>query len=183
MASRSSSDPSGIASAWDALGDGLQRVGHELVAHASDPADAADGMAHLAQLVQLALRWHVDANDPDFPRFVHLNDTFELADNRFAAVRSGAEYVLTGNVASLFDVNISLHEGWGFLGQPGVWGDLGLGDLDVAADGSFELVLGGAPGPGRLEIPAAATMVQVREYYEDWDTHGPGTFEITRARQ
>ena len=181
MASPSSSDPAGLAAAWSDLTEGLQRVGRELVAHASDPADAADGTAHLAQLVQLALRWHVDANDPDFPRFVHLNDTFELADNRFAAVRNDAEYVLTGNVASLFDVNISLHEGWGFLGQPGVWGDLGLADLDVADDGSFALVLGGGPtAPGRLEIPPEATIVQVREYYEDWDAHVPGTFAITR---
>jgi hypothetical protein len=132
--------------------------------------------------VQLGLHWHVDANDPDFPRFVHLNDTFELADNRFGAVRSDAEYVLRGNVASLFDVNISLHEGWGFLGQARVWGDLGLDDLDVADDGSFELRLGGGPtGPGRLEIPPEATIVQVREYYEDWGSHEPGCFEITRV--
>jgi hypothetical protein len=132
--------------------------------------------------VQLALRWHVDANDPDFPRFVHLNDTFELADNRFAAVRSDAEYVLTGNVASLFDVNISLHEGWGFLGQAKVWGDLGLADLEVDANGSFSLVLGGGPwGPGRLEIPPEATIVQIREYYEDWGAHEPGRFEIIRV--
>jgi hypothetical protein len=62
-----------------------------------------------------------------------------------------------------------------------VWGDLGLEDLEIDADGSFELVLGGGPsGAGRLEIPSAATIVQIREYYEDWDTHVPGTFEITR---
>jgi hypothetical protein len=182
VASPSCSDPAGLAAAWDDLAEGLRRVGRELVAHASDPADAADGMVHLSQLVQLALRWHIDANDPDFPRFVHLNDTFELADNRFAAVRSDAEYVLSGHVASLFDVNISLHEGWGFLGQARVWGDLGLDDLDVADDGSFTLVLGGAPsGPRRLEIPPEATIIQVREYYEDWSTHEPGRFEITRV--
>src|SRR5262249_2740171 len=69
---------------------------------------------------------------------------------------------------------------WGFLGQARAWGDLGLDDLDLADDGSFSLILGGADGAGRLEIPPEATIVQVREYYEDWGAHEPGRFEITR---
>jgi hypothetical protein len=170
-----------MSAEWQRLCEGLVQVGARAV---DDPlltaADRADGLTHLSQLVQLALHWHLDANDPDFPRFVHLNDTFELADNRFAAVRSGSEYVVRGNAGTLFDLNISLHEGWAFLGQAGVWGDLGMDDLDIGADGSFELVLGAVSGRGRLEIPPEATLLQVREYYEDWDTHTPGFFEITR---
>src|SRR5262249_823400 len=135
---------------------------------------------HLAELLQLALQWYLAA-DPDYPRLITMNDTFELADNRFAAVRAGATYLLRGDASTLFDVNISLHEGWAFLAEPAVSGDPGLEDLDVEANGTFEIVISPDVHEGNwLELPAAATILHVREYYSDWDVHRPGTFELVR---
>ena len=167
---------------WDDFCAGLLQAGGDFLApeYPSDQAERAEGSRHLAELLEQALHWNL-STDPDFPRFVSLNDTFELADNRLAPVRGGATYRLTGDVSTLFDVNISLHEGWPFLGETGVWGDIGLDDLDVDPDGRFELVVGPEPRDGNwLELPPEATMLHVREYFADWDLHRPGTFEIVR---
>ena len=174
--------PFSDASAWEAFCARLADVGRELAGLAPNagPLDMAGGYEHLAELLQLALQWYLHA-DPDFPRLITMNDTFELADNRFAAVRAGNTYLLRGNASTLFDVNISLHEGWAFLGESGVWGDLGLDDLSVEPDGSFELVISPERQDGNwLELPSEATILHVREYYADWDVHRPGTFEVVR---
>jgi hypothetical protein len=144
-------------------------------------ASAGQGYEHAGQLLAQALRWHIEGNDPDRPRFIQINDTPEVADNLFAAIRSDGVYRLRGKIGSLFDVNISIHEGWNFRGRPKVWGDLGRQDLNVDADGRFELILGGGERPGDwVALPPDAAFLHVREYYYDLDRHVPGIFEIER---
>ena len=177
------SEPFADPSAWESFCHRLAEVGREIPEHAPNagPLDMAGGYEHLAELLQLALLWYLNA-DPEYPRLITMNDTFELADNRFAAVRGGNTYLLRGNVSTLYDVNISLHEGWAFLGEYGVWGDLGASDLAVDADGNFELVISPDPHDRNwLELPSDATVLHIREYYADWDVHSPGTFEIVRV--
>jgi hypothetical protein len=127
-----------VLALWSEFCRGLEAAGAALATpyYPGDPAAQADGVKHLATMTQEALHWYLEA-DPDFPRFITLNDTNVLADNRFAAVRSDAAYLLTGNVDRLFDVNVSLHEGWPFLGQTKVWGDIGMEQLDVDDDGNL----------------------------------------------
>jgi hypothetical protein len=171
------------AAAWEAFCGQLLAAGQDLVTggYPAKPDDWVEGFHHLGALLEQALHWHLFA-DPDFPRFITLNDTFEFADNRFAPVRAGRTYRLTGDASTLFDLNISLHEGWAFAGGPRVWGDLGLADLDLARDGRFELLIGPDPQPGAwLRLPDEATMLHVREYYRDWEAHRPGRFELVRV--
>jgi hypothetical protein len=168
---------------WDAFCGQLIEAGRDLRTGdcAAGPADWVEGCHHLGQLLEQALRWHLYA-DPDYPRFVSLNDTFEFANNRYAPVRAGQTYRIRGDVSTLFDLNISLHEGWAFAGKPRTWGDIGRDDLEIGDDGRFELVISPhRPGGGNwLELPDAATFVHVREYFADWSRHSPGRFEIVR---
>jgi hypothetical protein len=169
---------------WSEFLTRMQRVGDEIVGenYPAAPEDRADGLHHLSLLVEASLNWHTNFLDPDFPRFCQINDTPEIADNRFASIRGDATYVLSGNIASLFDVNISVHDGWVFLGDRQVWGDLARADLDVAQDGSFELILSPDPHPGNwLRLDPAARILQIREYFYDWERDRPGTFEIVRV--
>jgi hypothetical protein len=170
-------------SVWRSFCAGLVEAGEDFLGpdYPDDPQGLVEGHQHLADLLGQALRWYL-GTDPDFPRFISLNDTFELADNRLAPIRAGATYRLTGDASTLFDLNISLHEGWPFLGEAGVWGDIGLDDLKVNTDGTFELII----SPERhddnwLELPEGAQIVQIREYFADWGLHRPGTFKITRV--
>lgn len=171
------------ADAWAAFCDSMKEAGQSILHHADpdDVTDNAEGFRHLALLVEAGLRYYVGDGDPDFPRLCHLNDTPELADNRFAPIRGDATYRLTGNVANLFDLNVSVHDGFSFLGRRNVWGDLGRNDLEIADDGSFELVLSADEHPGNwLPLPPDAEFLHVREYFYDWSTDTPGWFELTR---
>jgi len=174
--------PETLKAAWDALCDQLKAAGEVIAREGEglDEASQAEGFEHLGHLALEGLAWAL-VPDADFPRFVHMNDTPEIADNRFAAIRGDAEYLIRGEIGSLFDLNISLHEGWPFHGGRRVWGDLGLKDLAVDDHGRFELSLSAAPRPGNwLQLPADARIVQIREYFNDWDAHRPGVFEIVR---
>ncbi|MBV9527091.1 hypothetical protein [Sphingomonas sp.] len=171
-----------LNAAWSAFCDKLKSAGETIARQGAglDEEGIAEGYEHLAHLALDSLTWAM-APSPDFPRFVHLNDTPEIADNRFAPLRPDAAYRLTGRIDTLCDINISLHEGWPFLGGRRVWGDLGRNDLTVDPDGRFELVISAEPQEGDwLALPAEARILQIREYYTDWDAHRPGVFEIVR---
>jgi hypothetical protein len=132
-------------------------------------------------LLEQSLRWHLRGADPDRPRFVEINDTPEIADNMFAAVRGDAVYRLMGNVSTLFDINISVHSSWVWLKPSLPTGDMGLADLDVGADGSLEVVLGGEPRKGNwMPLPADAAFIQLREYHADYASHRSGLWDIER---
>ncbi len=171
--------------AWGEFCEALQAAGLEVLGNPrfTAAADRADGIAQLAQLLESGLRWHVLGGDGDFPRFVQINDTPEVADNLFAPVRADARYLIRGNIADLFDINISVHEGWGFVPGQGrrIWGDLGRADLAVDAEGNFELLLGpDVSQDDGLRLEPGASYVQIREYFADWRKHRPGRYEIIR---
>jgi len=57
-------------------------------------------------------------------------------------------------------------------------------ELDIAADGTFELRFGPAkrsPGRGYVTLGPGSTMLLVREVYSDWDAERRGTISIRRA--
>lgn len=170
-----------LAESWSAFCEGLHKAGIETLEAAGDSLDAADGLEQIGVLLGDSLRWHLRGADPDQPRFIEINDTPEVADNIFAAVRGDAVYRLTGNVSSLFDINLSVHSSWAWIKPSRPSGDRGLSDLSVGADGSLEIILGGEARPGNwLALPPDAAFIQLREYHADYASHTPGQWNITR---
>jgi len=162
--------------------DGLRAApGHEALAEARDDLDAADGLQQFGMLTEVALRWFLRGADPDYPRFVEINDTPEVADNLFAAVRGDAVYRITGDVSELFDFNLSVHSSWVWIKPSLPFGDIGLRDIAVNEGGTFELILGGAERPGNwLVLPETAEFIQLREYHADFASHRAGLWTIER---
>jgi hypothetical protein len=175
-------DKSTLAASWERFCVGLAQAGREALAVVDDERDAAEGLEQLGILLEVALRWYLRGADPDHPRFIEINDTPEVADNLFAAVRGDAVYRLSGDISTLFDINISIHKGWAWLSQvTQPTGDIGRADLEVDKDGRFELILGGEKRPGNwLPLPPDAEFIQLREYHADFSSHRPGQFEIVR---
>lgn len=168
-------------SAWQELHARLGAAGERIRARSTCPAEALEGTRHLSHLTESALRWFVEYDDLVRPRLVNIDDTAEVANNRFAAISPAGTYRISGNVASLDEVNISIHDGWSFLGKSRVWGDLGFRDLRVGEDGAFEIILGGPQRDGNwIALPPEAAFVQVREYFFDWNGGTPATLIIER---
>jgi hypothetical protein len=166
---------------WYKFCDGLRLAGHETLTAARNPADAAEGLLQLGLLLEQALRWYLRGADPDQPRFIEINDTPEVADNLFAAVRGDAVYRVTGNVSTLFDINLSVHSSWVWLKPTLPSGDAGLADLKVGPDGSLELILGGERREGNwMPLPPEAQFIQLREYHADYASHRPGIWDIEK---
>jgi len=170
-----------LAAQWDAFCDGLRAAGHDTLATAANSPDAADGLAQFGMLLEASLRWNLRGGDPDNPRFIEINDTPEVADNLFAAVKGGAAYRVSGDVSSLFDINLSVHSSWAWLKPSKPTGDLGLAELEVADDGRVDIFLGGEPRSRNwLALPDDAQFIQIREYHADYSSHRPGQWDIER---
>jgi hypothetical protein len=173
-----------FAQLWSEFSQGLAAAGQAIPQFAPDASasDLADGYQQFGMLLESAFRWYLRSGDPDFPRFVEINDTPELADNLFAPVRGDATYRLRGDVGSLFDFNISVHSEWGWVGPSQTSGDLGREELQINDDGTFELIISATEHPGNwLPLPPSAGYIQIREYYEDFGLQKPGSWDIMRV--
>jgi hypothetical protein len=54
-------------------------------------------------------------------------------------------------------------------------------DLDIAPDGTFELIVSGTPHPGNwLPMAAATRRIQIRQIFTDWSAQEPGWYDIER---
>ena len=146
--------------------------------HVKTEQDLAEGYEYLAGAIQASLRlaW---AYERDFPSFVASTgpaakmgldnpDTLYL----HAYLRDDAEYLVTGLRGTTADLNFQIMNGdYSPLQVPGNLTSFDDRELDIAADGSFEL---------RLKPPPGAAMLIVREVYSDWAAERRGIIRIRR---
>lgn len=151
-----------------------------------DDRATAEGLRHLTRLTVYALQWCVEFGDPDAPAFHRYDDDIVKwggpnVDNTYqrARVRGDAAYVVTGTTGNNHGFVISTHEGDMQLAQYGVYDELWHDELVTAADGSFELRLGGEPQPTNwMPLDPRTTNLTIRQYFDDWDRHLPEHFDI-----
>ncbi len=170
--------------AWQAFCDGLNRLGVELVECVADDLEQVTALRKLASLVVDATRASVEGGDAEFPRFSQIKETPEIADYWYAPIAGHLTYRVTGNIASVRDINISVHPHRpnGPAGDRSDCGDVGRDQLQIDNDGTFEVILSPFRHAGNwLRLPPDAGYVLIREYFDDWLTHTPGRFEIVRV--
>jgi hypothetical protein len=168
---------------WASFCSRLSALGDVMLADTHSAPDQADALRLLGRHLATALDWHLTI-DPDYPRFTYINnkgtslaheDMCQLA----APVRGGAAYRIHGNVSGLFDINISVHDGP--LHASRNWGNIGLDELDVDADGNFSLIVSRERVAGNwIDMRPEAAIVSIRQYCYDWARHRPAAFEIDR---
>jgi hypothetical protein len=177
--------------AWEALCEALRRAGRAaLEAPAPNGAlDRAEAFRYLAGLAVSGLRQALELSDPDRPRFVRNPDSAakwgaENADNQYlwARVERGRRYRIRGWRSTAFDFLIEVKEGYMQLGDARNFATLTAAEIACAADGSFEIALGGEPRPGNwLPLHEDARYVAIRQYFADWEREAPARFEIARV--
>ena len=138
-------------------------------------ADVCEGHRNLLHILQGGLFSHMEA-DPDRPklrRIVSPTRKFrgDNADAIYyeAAIRPDREYLLRGNMAGAVYVSVTIEEGAGEGSYAtGTAAGLHDGEFDVAADGSFELLLSPTPHErNALLLTPTACRITTRHYFED----------------
>lgn len=150
------------------------------------PGDRAEGYRYLARTVAANLDLWIKRGDPDNPQVFWVNDTWGLpnADGVYTNVplRGDAVYEVTGRKGTVHWLNFQVTAGWFGTSTPmRVVSEVSDDQLDVAADGSFALILG---GPKRernwLPLAADASMLTIRQFFYDWETETRAEIEVKR---
>ncbi|HEY2130593.1 MAG TPA: hypothetical protein VGH77_25780 [Streptosporangiaceae bacterium] len=159
--------------------------------HIKTEQDLAEGYDYLSGNIRAALQlaW---AYQRDFPYFVASTGPYtkmglDNPDTLYlhSYLRDDAEYVVTGRRGSTADLSFQVLNGdYSPVEVPDSLTAFDDREIEVAADGSFELRFGPArrnPGPHYVTLPAGSAMLLVREVYSDWSLERRGTIQIHRA--
>src|SRR3954469_13217834 len=136
--------------------------------------DVAEGFRNLTHILQSALYSHqeFDPDRPVFRRIVSPTRSF-TGDNSDALyfeapIGAGNEYIVRGNIAGAVYTSFTMEAG----AVEGKWATATAGvlrdnDIDIAADGSYEVRLGGATADRTwLGVPPEGGRLPTRHYFE-----------------
>jgi hypothetical protein len=172
-----------LAAAWDAFADQLRTLGHDALASAPTDSERVDGLRFI--LRQLAYR---EEQFIEFPRgarpefFLPESPTRKVFADcpdtiyRQFSVAAGSVYRITGTRGESPYVSFTAYRAGA---TDRVVADLHDGEIDIAADGTFELVVGGPEVTSNwLDLGADAAFVVIREYCHDRTNGLRANFEV-----
>jgi hypothetical protein len=158
--------------------------------HVETERDLQEGYDYLAGLIRQAVSsaW---AYDKDFPYFVRSATPYTKVglDNPdtlyFSAnIRDDVEYLVTGRRGTSTDLSFQILNGnYTPAEVPDSLNAFDDRDIEIAADGSFELRFGPPrpdTGPNYFALGPNASMLLAREVFSDW-TAAPGRLRIARV--
>ena len=151
------------------------------------PAEQAAGYLHMARSLISALETEV-LQDVDYPYFRTLDFWLrgggDNTDQRYAfsRIRGGATYRIWGSLGSAKRIEFQMYAGEPWDGSGRSVGYLAFEDIEIAKDGSFDLVLSAEARTGNwMNNPPEATSVFARHIYDDWNDATPGHVHIDRV--
>jgi hypothetical protein len=160
--------------AWREFCAALSRAGDVILRDASpdDPLDRAEGFRYLTRLTRLALEKYVEHADPLHPSFYRLShETAKIGcDNpdscyQNAEISGAHDYRLSGKRGSVAYLGFGTYYGaYGRPGPSGCSGHLEAEELELDADGRFEITLSQRRQPGNwLPMRPDTSMLIVRQ--------------------
>jgi hypothetical protein len=177
---------------WDAFCDGLKEAGRAVVLAEGAPdnaLDRAEGWRYLTRLTRAALESFLEASDTQAPEFrCPVHETIKMGmdnpDNIYLAapVNGKYSYKITGTRGSVHYLGFgSQAGGYGKTGSLDTTGYLEAADMQIAEDGSFEVLVSSEKQPGNwLPMTEATRLVQVRQTRLDHKNEIPAQVSITR---
>ena len=175
-------DPA-FKAAWDSFCDELKGAS-ELIFRDTTPTrdiDRAKGLRLLARNVSLALQFHLENTDPDFPELLHYFDPIRKqgGDNTDALyvgapINGQHTYRISGQRGDARYFAVTVVEDGATPWGGAVVGNLIDSAIDVADDGSFEIMLSPDEQPGNwIQTTPGAWRVTVRQFFADWENEAP----------
>jgi hypothetical protein len=165
-------------SLWRQFCDELATAGALLLDDSlpGDDLTRAEGFRYLTRLLRLSLEKNIEFSDPDFPQFYSLShETAKIGndnpDNYYlnCEVDASRDYLITGNRGSVAYMSIESKAGsFAGGGDMAPTGHLSLDELELDADGNFELVVSQREHPGNwLPMTGATDNLLVRQTFRD----------------
>lgn len=177
---------------WDDFCDALKKVGHDIVLSPkapTNPLDRAEGWRYLARLTRGALESFLEAADTQAPAFTRgVHDTIKMGmdnpDNIYltAPVNGQYTYRITGTRGSVHYLGFGAQAGgYGKTASLDTAGYLDANDMQIAADGSFEIIASSTPHTGNwLKMSPDTRLLQVRQTRMHHKTEIPAQVHIER---
>jgi hypothetical protein len=191
MSAGSTADRIASGAAWEDFCNTLKTAG-TIIQREGTPADAldrAEGVRYLSRLLRLALEKFVEHADPSTPRFYQLShETAKIGcDNpdstyQNAAISGRYEYRIRGSRGTVPYLGFGTYYGhYGSSARSGCSGYLEGADLDVASDGSFEIILSCKKHPQNwLPMEPDTSMLIVRQNFLERAREKPAELWLER---
>jgi hypothetical protein len=174
--------------AWREFCERLAAVGERILEDdfPDSPRDRAEGYRHLANQVVGWLGWSIGYRDPAHPAFFRQNDLVVKWGGpnvdqvtRRSRVDARYTYRITGEMGACEDFILTVKDGDMHEGATGILREVTAAELGLGPGDAIDIVLSATEHPGHwVELDARATMVNVREYYFDWQPRPPALLTI-----
>lgn len=163
--------------AWDEFCDALKASGEVILREHSPRGtlDRAEGFRYLSRVARMALGQFVEMPGPLAPGFRRTADeSMKLGcDNPdsyylMANISGEHEYLVRGRRGTVPHLTLSTYYGGYGGGRAGCGGTLELADLEIAGDGSFEIIVSRRKHPGNwLPMDPDTNQMIVRQTHHD----------------
>ncbi|MBY0401898.1 hypothetical protein K2X89_16515, partial [Myxococcota bacterium] len=183
-------------SAWSEFCRSLDLAGRHLLAYPTKATPVSgevesEGARYALGLITSGILQALQLSDPATPRIVRNPDSeakwgAENVDNQYlwARVSPQYQYRVFGQRHNIFDALLETKDGYMQIGDDLVFDSLFLSQMEVAADGSFEVLLAAERPAGHrgnfLQMPPGTQYFCVRQYFVDWEKEWPARFDIER---
>ncbi|NNC55537.1 MAG: DUF1214 domain-containing protein, partial [Pseudomonadales bacterium] len=165
-------------SAWEEFCDALKAAGKIIQSQKAphDPFNQAEGYRYLTRLLRGGLESCMEFRDPAFPQLrCGAHETIKLGadnpDNRYesCSIRPEYEYRISGQRGSVDYLGISsIINKYGSGGTMEVTGHIDARELDIADDGSFEVIVSTQKHSGNwLPMGEGSNAITVRQTFQD----------------
>ncbi|HEX5143983.1 MAG TPA: DUF1214 domain-containing protein [Mycobacterium sp.] len=180
--------PADLLSSWKHLLDRLNSASQVVLddAVSRTPRDAAAGIRHLLVLLAAGADEVLGFDPQPAPvlRPAAMDDKLswgmECPDCLYhrAALQPGASYRLFGNRGTARYVGLQTMDGIASTANALV------DELDVDADGNFEVILSADRQPGNwLQLAGAHPVLTIRHFFYDWDTEVPSSLALEQISE
>jgi len=176
---------------WDEFCDSLKRAGQQILRPEAplSELDRAEGFRYLSRLLRIGLEMHLEYADPDFPGFLApSHETGKIGadnpDNLYLMGRLTGrnEYRISGERGSVSYLSFGTQKGgYETNGKMEQTGFIDSKQLQIGADGRFEILLSQKPQPGNwLKLESESNAVIVRQTFLDRKAERPAQMRIER---
>ncbi len=177
--------------AWNDFCDALKAAGAVVLdpAAPATPLDRAEGYRYLTRLLRAGLETFVEDADPAAPELLRTcHETIKMGadnpDNHYqnAPINGKYEYRITGTRGSVHYLGFGTQEGnYGATGGLDTSGYLDDSQLQIDADGHFEVLLSCEPKPGNwLRMTPKSRTLVVRQTFLDRASERRAELKIER---